>query len=204
MDPRERFHRTEQETLVLGSARGLEKMHPAWRRRGAVLLSLAVGVVVGAGAVLRWNDHHDDRPSETQRAARAAAHTPVRLVLAGASSDAPRDRYVSIDAVLLHNGGPGTATVKRIHRPGTSLSIRVPDLPVTLSTNHPYERVQVRLAPRDCVLATEWTPSARPLTVSWEDERGHSRSGTGGDHDAHLELFLIRHMSAVCGDPSEK
>src|SRR5688500_11113288 len=131
MDPRERFHRMEQETLVLGSARGLERMHPAWRRRGAVLLSVAVGVVAGAGAVVSWNDHYDDRPSGTQPTASAEAHTPVRLVLAGSSSDAPRDRYLSIDAVLLHNGGPGTATVKRIHRPGTSLSIRVPDLPVT-------------------------------------------------------------------------
>jgi hypothetical protein len=194
----------EQETLEMGSPRGLEKMHPAWRRRGAVLLSVAVGVAVGAGAVLRWNDHDDDRPFDTQRAASAAAQTPVSLVLAGVSSAAPRDRYVSIDAVLLHDGGPGTATVKRIHRPGTTLSIRVPDLPVTLSANHPYERVQVRLAPGDCVLATEWTPSARPLTLRWEDEHGRSRSGTGGDHDAPIELSLIRHMNAVCGDPSEQ
>ena len=192
----------EQETLELGSPRGLQQMHPAWRRRGAVLLLVAVGVVAGAGAVLGWNDQYDDRPSETQRAASAAAQSSVRLVLGRVSSGAPRDRYVSIDAVLLHDRGPGTATVKRIHRPGTSLSIRVPDLPVTLSTNHPYERVQVRLAPRNCVLATEWTPSARPLTLSWEDQHGHSRSAISGDHDAPIELSLIRHMSAVCGDPS--
>lgn len=192
----------EQETLELGSPRGPEKEHPAWRRRGAVLLSLAVGVVAGAGAVLRWNDQHDDRPSETQRAAGAPARAPVRLVLGGVSSGAPRGRYVSLDAVLLHDRGPGTATVRRIHRPGTSLSIRVPDLPVTLSANHPYERVQVRLAPRDCVLATEWTPSAQPFTLGWEDEHGHARSGTGGEHDARIELSLIRHMGAVCGDAS--
>jgi hypothetical protein len=194
----------EQETLELGPPRGPAKMHPAWRRRGAVLLSVAVGVVAGAGAVLGWNDRYDDRPFDTQRGARAAPQTPVRLVLAGASSGAPRDRYMSIDAVLLHDRGPGTATVRRIHRPGTSLSIRVPDLPVTLSANHPYERVQIRLAPRHCVLATEWTPSARPLTLSWEDEHGHPRSGIGGDHDAPLELSLIRHMSAVCGDASDQ
>jgi hypothetical protein len=204
MDPRQRFHRVEQETLDLGSARGLEKMHPAWRRRGAVLLSVAVGVVAGAGAVLRWNDQFDDPPSETQPAASAPAQTPVRLVLGGASSGVPRERFVFIDAVLLHDRGPGTATVTRIHRPGTSLAIRVPDLPVTLSANHPYERVQVRLAPRNCVLATEWTPSAQPFTLSWEDEHGHSRSGIGGDHDAPIELSLIRHMSAVCGDASEQ
>ena len=75
---------------------------------------------------------------------------------------------------------------------------------MTLSADHPYERVHVRLAPRDCALATEWTPSARPLTLSWEDEHGHSRSAPGGDHDAPIELSLIQHMSAMCGDAPEQ
>jgi hypothetical protein len=204
MDPVERFHRTTRETLELGSPRGLnEKLHPALRRRGAVLVSVAVGVVVGAGAVLGWNDQYGDRPSAEQRVASAAAKTQVSLVLGGVSPGTPRNRFLSIDAVLLHDRGPGSATVRRIHRPGTSLSIRVPDLPVTLTANHPYERVLVRLAPRDCALATEWTPSARPLTLTWEDEHGISRSGIGGDHDAPLELSLIQHMNAVCGDAFE-
>jgi len=204
MDPPERFHRVRQETIELGSPRGLSwKLHPTWRRRGAVILSVAVGVAAGAAAVLMWNDRYDDRPSESQRSAPAPALARVRLVLDGVSSGS-RDRYLSIEAVLLHDRGSGTATVRRIHRPGTSLSIRVPDLPVTLSANHPYERVHVRIAPRDCVLATEWTPSAQPLTLSWEDEHGTLRSGIGGDHDAPIELSLIRHMSAVCDDPPEQ
>jgi hypothetical protein len=204
MDPAQRFDLVEQEILDLGSPRGLSsKLHRTWRRRGAVVLSVAVGVAAGALAALTWKDRYDDRPSESQPSALAAGQPPVRLVLGGVSG-APRDRYLSIEAVLLHDRGAGTATVRRIHRPGTSLSIRVPDLPVTLSANHPYERVHVRIAPRDCVLATQWTPSAQPLTLSWEDERGTLRSGIGGDHDASVELSLIRHMSAVCDDPAEQ
>ena len=204
MDPPERFHPLQQETLEAGgSSRRLgERLHPASRCWGAVFLSVVVGVVVGAGAVLGWNDQPDDRPLEGRRSA-SAATTPVRLVLGGVSAGAPRGRYLSLDGVLLHDRGPGTATVRRIHRPGTSLSIRAPDLPVTLSVNHPYERVRLRVAPRDCVLATEWTPSARPLTLIWEDEHGQVRSGIGGEHDARIELSLIQHMGAACGDASE-
>lgn len=188
--------------MELGSTRGRGRTwHRTWRCRSAVVLSVAVGAAVGAAAVLAWNDRYVERPSERERSA-AAVQAPVRLVLSGVSPGAPRGRYLSIDAVLLHDRGPGTATVSRIHRPGTSLSIRVTDLPVTLSANHPYERVRVRFAPRDCVLATEWTPSARPLTLSWQDEHGVRRSGLGGDHDAPIELSLIRHMSEVCDDPS--
>lgn len=202
MDPPGRFQRVERETLDLGATRGRGwTWRRTWQGRSAVVLSVAVGAAAGAVAVLAL-DGHDD-PPERERSA-AAVPSPVRLVLSGVSSGARRGRYLSLDAVLLHDGRAGTATVRKIHRPGTSLSIRVPDLPVTLSANHPYERVRVRLAPRSCGLATEWTPSARPLTLSWEDEHGHPRSGIGGDHDAPVELSLIRHMSAVCGDAAEQ
>jgi hypothetical protein len=202
MDPPGRFQRVERETLELGATRGQGwTWRRNWRGRSAVVLSVAVGVAAGAVAVLALDDH--DHPPERERPA-AAARSPVRLVLSGVSSGARRGRYLAIDAVLLHDGGAGAATVRRIHRPGTSLSIRVPDLPVTLSANHPYERVRVHLAPRSCVLATEWTPSARPLTLSWEDEHGTRRSGLGGDHDSLIELSLIGHMSAVCDHPSDE
>ncbi len=206
MDPSERLVRVKQETLELGSPRRWSsKLHPTWRRRGAVILSAVVGVAGGALAVLTWEGQYDNQPPEIQRSTPTATRgPPLRLVLSGVPSGAPRGRYLSIEAVLLHDRGAGTATVRRVHRPGTSLSIRVPELPVTLSANHPYERVQVRIAPRDCVLATGWTPSAQPLTLSWEDEHGTLQSGIGGEHDAPIELSLIRHMSAVCDDPPEQ
>lgn len=193
-----------QETLELRPPRGLSgQLPPAWRRRAAILFSVAVGAAAGAGAVWGWTDHDDGRPTEERPSPGVAATAPVRLVLSGVSSGVSRDRFLTVDAVLLHDRGPSTTTVRRIHRPGTSLSVRVPDLPVTLSANHPYERVLVRLAPRDCALATEWTPSALPLTLSWEDEHGIDQSDVGAEHDA-IELSLIRHMSFVCGDAAEQ
>ena len=109
-----------------------------------------------------------------------------------------------IDGALLHGRGTGTATVTRIHRPGKSLAIRVPALPVRLSVNHSFERIRLQILPRDCGLATQWTPSAQPFTLTWKDDHGDVHVDIGGDHDASMELTLIRYLDAVCGNPGTR
>ena len=103
-----------------------------------------------------------------------------------------------IDAVLLHGRGSGSATVSRIHRPGNSLSIRAPALPVRLSVNHSFERIRLHISAQDCPMASQWTPSAQPFTLTWRDDHGDVHTGIGGDHDAAMELALIRYLDAVC------
>ena len=198
----------DREVLVGGPARAslLDSVPPAWRRRGALVVAAALGVVVGVGTTLSWQDPPSEEPLE--RTPTIVADHDVRLVLVRVvapprppqatrtSDEAP----LRLDGVLLHGRGPGSATVARIHRPGTSLAIRVPALPVGLSVDQSAERVLLELTPRDCGLATEWTPSARPFTITWQDELGDVRTDLGGEHEASLELAMIRYLDAVCGN----
>lgn len=139
----------------------------------------------------------------------AAASTEVRLVLSGVVAPTrPHDRNgaagaapLRIDGVLLHGRGTGSATVTKIHRPGKSLAIRVPALPVRLSVNRSFERIRLQIFPRDCGRATEWTPSAQPFTLTWRDDDGDVHVDIGGDHDASMEVILIRYLDAVCREP---
>jgi hypothetical protein len=105
-----------------------------------------------------------------------------------------------IDGVLLHSRGPGTATITNIHRSSGSLAIRVPALPVRLSVNHSFERIRLKITARDCGLASEWTPSSQPFTLTWQDDHGDVHMDTGGDHDASMELELMRYFDVVCGN----
>jgi hypothetical protein len=167
--------------------------------------------VVGAGGASWWWDSWSSKdagaPSPT-----AAAGTEVRLVLSGVVAPRPSNgrnghggsEPLLIDAVLLHGRGPGTATVARIHRPGGSLAIRVSALPVRLSVNHSFERIRMKISARDCGLAAEWTPSAQPFTLTWQDDHGAIHTDTGGDHDASMELALIRYLDAVCDNESRR
>lgn len=169
-------------------------------------MAFVFGVIGGGGAALWWND----QPPEEARAPSppAAAGTEVRLVLSGVVAPTQAndrngtlgDDPLRIDGALLHSRGPGTATVTRIHRASGSLAIRVPALPVRLSVNHSFERIRLQVTPRDCGLATEWTPSAQPFTLTWEDDHKEVHTDTGGDHDASMELTLIRYFDAVCGN----
>jgi hypothetical protein len=198
-----------QETLQGGppGAPVLDRLTPTWRRRGVVVIAVVLGVIAGGG-VVRWtSDPPEERPSSA-----AAPDTTVRLVLSGVATR-PRasgrdggagSSPLRIDGVLLHSRGPGTATVTRIHRPGGSLSIRVRALPVTLSANDSFERVRLQVTARDCALATRWTPSAQPFTLTWRDDQGEHHTSIGGDHDASMELSLIRHMDAVCDTTPEQ
>lgn len=166
----------------------------SWRRLGAIAFTFALGFVAGGGAA--WND----QPPE-QRSPPAAAEPSVRLVLSAVASGTTDAGSLWIDGALLHHRGTGTATVTRIHRPGGGLTIQVPALPVRLSVNHSFEPIRLEIAPRDCVLAAQWTPSAQPFTLTWQDQHGEVRTDVGGDHDASMELSLVRHIAAVCGDP---
>jgi hypothetical protein len=58
----------------------------------------------------------------------------------------------------------------------------------------------VRINARDCGLASEWTPSSQPFTLTWQDDHGDLHSDTGGDHDASMELELMRYFDVVCGN----
>jgi hypothetical protein len=208
VDPSERLPAREREVLRSGPTRAplLDRLTPAWRRRGVVLIAFVLGVIGGGGAAW-WLD--DQLPREVGAPSPpAAAGAEVRLVLSGVVAPTqPNDRNgtvgnhpLRIDGVLLHSGGPGIATVTSIHRASGSLAIRVPALPVRLSVNHSFERVLLKITPRDCGLAAEWTPSAQPFTLTWQDGLGNIHMHTGGEHDASMELALIRYFDVVCGN----
>jgi hypothetical protein len=212
VDPSEQLPAPEREILRSGPIRAplLDRLTPAWRRRGVVLIAFVLGVIGGGGAAWWWDDRS---PTEARAPSPpAAAGTEVRLVLSGVVAPTqPNDRNgtvgtgpLRIDGVLLHSRGPGIATVTRIHRAGGSLAIRVPALPVRLSVNQSFERIRLKITARDCGLATEWTPSAQPFTLTWQDDRGDVHMDTGGDHDASMELALIRYFDVVCGDQTTR
>jgi hypothetical protein len=145
VDPSEQLPAPEREILRSGPIRAplLDRLTPAWRRRGVVLIAFVLGVIGGGGAAWWWDDRS---PTEARAPSPpAAAGTEVRLVLSGVVAPTqPNDRNgtvgngpLRIDGVLLHSRGPGIATVTRIHRAGGSLAIRVPALPVRLSSTSP-------------------------------------------------------------------
>jgi hypothetical protein len=66
--------------------------------------------------------------------------------------------------------------------------------------NHSFERVRLKITARDCGLAAEWTPSAQPFTLTWRDDHGDIHMDTGGDHDASMELELVRYFDVTCSN----
>ena len=48
------------------------------------------------------------------------------------------------------------------------------------------------------MLATQWTPSSQPFSLTWFDDQGDVHEDLGGDHDSSMEISLIRHLAAVC------
>lgn len=195
-----------EEMLQVGSDRAswLDRLPPVWRQRARLLAACAVGVACGAGVASWWTDQRFDPPSavaEDQGSGATRQAPDVRLVLTGVRSGADAgDGPLTIDGVLLHGRGSGTATVTDISRPGRAIDIRTPALPVTLSVNRSFERIRLRLSPRDCALATEWTPSSQPFAVTWEDQAGVTRSELGGDHDAALEIAMTGYLDVACDD----
>lgn len=210
VDPPEQLP-PQRETLQGGPPRTrlLDGLTPAWRHRGVILAAFAFGVISGGGAVW-WNDRPPKEVGAPSPPA-ATAGTEVRLVLSGVVASRPSDRSgtvgaapLRVDGVLLHGSGSGSATVTRIHRPGNSLAIRVPALPVRLAVEHSSERIRLQILPRDCELATQWTPSAQPFTLTWKDDHGDVHVDVGGDYDPSMALALIRYRDAVCGNPGTR
>lgn len=162
------------------------------------------GCVAGGSAVGWWQGAGQELPPPT-----AAADTSVELVLTGVAAHSRADGTQGVaadgalwlDGLLLHVGGRGTATMTRIHRPGRALRVGVPEIPVTLTPDEASQRIQIRVVPRDCALATIWTPSAQPFTVTWQGPDGTTSSEPGGAHNPSLELTLIQAMDAACDDP---
>ncbi|MBD8869900.1 hypothetical protein [Nocardioides donggukensis] len=170
-------------------------------RRVAVLATVftcgALAGAAGAGAYVSESQYEDRTP---------ASRASVQLVITGVAdhsraepmkADAQK-RALWLDGVLMYMGERGAAIVTRVHRPGRSLRIRVPDLPVSLTAGDPPKQVQIRIAPRDCELASMWTPSARPFRLTWRAADGDWRTDPVGDHNASVEVTLIAHMDSVC------
>ena len=208
MDPSDQLPSPAREILRIDPTRAplLDRLTPTWRRRGVVLIAFVLGVIAGGGAAW-WLDGRSPRDARAPSSPTAAG-IEVRLVLSGiVAPTQPKGRNgtggndpLLIDALLLHGRGPGIATVTRIHRAGGSLAIRASALPIRLSVNHSFERVRLKITARDCGLAAEWTPSAQPFTLTWQDDHGDIHMDTGGDHDAAMELDLIRYFDVVCGN----
>ena len=182
----------------------LDRLPPTWRRGGIVVLALVLGAIGGGGAVW-WSQGWFPRDAGVPSPP-AVAGAEVRLVLSEVvASPQPIRRNgtgendpLLIDGILLHSRGPGTATITRIHRSSASLAIRVSELPVRLSVNHSFERIRLEITARDCGLASEWTPSAQPFTLTWQDAHGGTHRATGGDHDASMEIGMMRYFDRVC------
>ena len=206
---------SRRETLLGGPPRSphFDRLPRVWRYRAVIALALVVGVIAGGGAVWWWKDRPPSPPEDAHglRSSPRDAENDVRLVLSGV---APPDRSqpangalgtrpLRIDGALLHSRGAGTATVTRIYRPGGGLVVRVRALPVTLSVNHSFERVRLRITPGDCTLATEWTPSSQPFMVDWRDDREEVHRQLVGDHDPPMELALTRYLDAACALPQQ-
>ena len=87
----------------------------------------------------------------------------------------------------------------RVGRPGGAIDVRsARPARSPCSVNRSFQRVRLRIAARDCDLATQWTPSSQPLVVTWQDERGGVHEEAGGDHDADLEIAVITYLDDVC------
>ncbi|QYJ04021.1 hypothetical protein KUV85_17125 [Nocardioides panacisoli] len=175
---------------------------PRRRRRGSLVLAFLGGVLGTVVALWWWRDLPPDTaapPATPREPAAAWGASEVRLVLHRVvpAADAA-DGVLQIEAALLHGRGDGTATVTGVHRPGGSVAIDAPALPVQLSVNRSYVPIRLAVSPRDCDLATEWTPSAQPFVLTWHDETGEVTEEVGGDHDAAMEIALIRHLDAAC------
>lgn len=171
-----------------------------------MVVAFVCGVVVGGGTVWWW---WVDWSREQTGREPVGSGASIRLVLSRVDSPTGLRRSdptieggpLWLEAALWHAQGAGTVTVTRVHRPGRALTIRVPGLPLTMTADSAFELVRLRITPRDCALATQWTPSALPFIITWRDEQGDLHEDLGGDHDAAMEIALIRYMDAACGDP---
>ena len=165
-----------------------------------VFLALVLGLAAGAGAVLWWQARPEPPPF------RADEHA-VELVLFDALrphtlSNSQRTEFspLHLEGALLLSGGV-TSTVLEIGAPHPSLKVRVPALPVTVSSTARLRSLQLRMTVRDCKTASPWTPGDRPFTIKWRDEYGQVHMDRAGDFGRSTAISLARYVDAVCEDP---
>jgi hypothetical protein len=190
------------ETLQVGASRPRSpEKGPATRRQlVAVVLAFFVGVAVGGGALLWWQD----RPEPP--AFHGDEHAVELVLFAAAPAGArPRRSVPDVDPLHVAGGlllsGSVTSTVSRISTPGRSLDVHVPALPVTVSPTGRFQPVDLRLVVLDCRAASRWEPDVdRPFTIAWRDEDGRVHLDRAGDFDRSLAISLVRYIDSSCGD----
>lgn len=201
-------HTAQQpETLRAGPSRPslLQKVPARWRQPAALVLVLALGVAIGAGAVVGWQDPHRPAPPEFHADEHAVELllfevAPLRTRSGGSESE---DGRLEVDSAVVLSGAV-TSTVLGVQILDRSLDVRIPALPVTISPTARFQSVQLEIIIRDCTAATRWTPDDRPFTITWRDEHGKSHLDRAGDFDRSMARSLTRHIDAVCGKAARR
>lgn len=190
------------ETLQVGPSRPplSERVPDRWRLPLVVGVSLLLGAVAGAGAVL-WSQA--DPP---ERAPFRGDEHAVELVLLEVAPGRPGTGSTSAPTLHLGAGlllsGVVTSTVLSIDPPGDWLEVRAPALPVTVSPSGRFRSLDLELVIGDCEPATGWTPRDRSFTLTWRDEHARLHLDRAGDFDKTLGRALARHVDAACAGPS--
>jgi hypothetical protein len=182
----------------------VDRVGPGTWRRVVLAVVFAFGAMAGAGALALFGDPRDER----QEPSAPAPSSSVQLVITGVADHSraeevrggAEDEALWLDGVLAYVQGRGAVTVTRVHRPGRGLIVLAPALPLRLTPGSTFERIQLSVSPRECRLASMWTPSARPFTLTWRADDGSWHSNPAGDHNASMELTWLAHMDSVCDE----
>lgn len=175
---------------------------PTPRRLAAVgLLGFVLGVAATGGAVLARQALPEPPRLQVDEHA-------VELVLFEATPSGPtangRDSERSplqVDSAVLLSGLQASTVSSIGTTASQGLSIRAPDLPVTVSPTGRFQSLDLEIVVRDCEAATRWTPGDRPFLITWRDENGRSHTDRAGDFDRSMARSLTRHIDAACSDP---
>ncbi len=125
---------------------------------------------------------------------------PPRTPRTGAESEASP---LHVDGALLLSGVVAS-TVLTIDTPGRGLVVRIRALPVTVTPTARLRPVRLRIAVRDCEVASRWTPADRPFTITWRDEYDQEHTDRAGDFGMAMAVSLKRYVEAVCDGPADR
>lgn len=199
-DPDDDRVQQPKEALQVGPSRPslLQKVPPKWRRPAVTFVAFVSGVAAGGGALLWWQDGPAAPPPLP-----ADEHAVELLLFDVVRSRPPPDGRTSEDSPLqvdsaVFLSGAVTSTVLRIEYPDDSLDVRIPNLPVTVSSDRRIQSVTLEIIVRDCEAATRWKPIDRPFLISWRDDDGKVHTDGAGDFDRSMAASLIRYVEAVC------
>ena len=169
-----------------------------WRRRAAAPAAFVLGVALGAGTVLSWQD---EPTTPTPPRVRADEHAVELVLFEAVPSPGPagaRAGPLHIDGALLLSGQV-TSTVLSIEFLGQSLDVRAPGLPLTVSPSDRFRSIGLRVSVEDCERAVRWErPGVRPFVITWRDEFDRTHTDRAGDFGRSTGESLIRYMHAVC------